>query len=178
LHGMLLDMYSDGPICRTEYANDADLLAQAPYFDSDTHYTRYTPFTSQKHTFWGGVRRRIFGVSPCLSKIPIFRFNPRMSLFSGGHFISRAAIADIGAAVLHFKYFNDFIANAINEARREKHWNNAIQYKAYAKKLRCDPCLSFYCRNSVRFIDSQQLVSMGIMKASPKLETFVKSLCL
>jgi len=175
LHGILLDMYSDKPICKTEYSSGADTLSSASYFDSDTHYTKRTPLTSQKFTFWGGVRKRIFGFSPCLSKIPLFQFNTNISLLAGTHFVNNAKMADICAAILHFKYFSNFYASIEEEIKRKEHWDNAREYKAYAKILD-QPDLSFYYDKSVRFTDSQQLIDLGIMKDSLAMRDFAESL--
>jgi hypothetical protein len=176
LHGFLLDMYSDKPICKAGYISGSDPLLEAQYFDPDTHYIRWTPFTSQRFTFWGGVRRRVFGFSPCLSKVPLFQFNTNLSLFVGAHFINKAVMADICAAVLHFKYFSDFCTIAKREAERKEHWNNAHQYVAYAKKILREPSLSLYYENSARFTNSEKLVKMGIMKDSVAMQVFARSI--
>lgn len=184
---LLLDMYSDRSICLTSYLQGTDPILTAPYFDPGSYYNH-----KRRWLFWktnarlnidgnaargifGGVRKRTFGLNANLSKFSLIKFNPRMHLSRGAHFIKGARIANILGALLHFKFFDDFPERVIEEVRREEHWKKAFEYKRYARKIRQNPEISLYHSGSVKFIDSHQLVKLGIMKNSEKLDIFLKN---
>jgi len=80
------------------------------------------------------LRKRVFGLKTNLNKIPLFKFKPSVSLWSGQHFISGADLSSIKGAVLHFKFTSNFTSKALEEAKREKYSYNAKEYKEFAKK--------------------------------------------
>ena len=94
-----------------------------------------------------------------------------MYLSPGTHMIDKAITAEVSAAILHFKYFRNFYAAVKEEVKRKEHWDNASEYKAYAKILdRSD--LYFYYGKSARFSGSQQLIDLGIMQDSKALQDY------
>jgi len=179
LHSFVLDMYSDKPVRLTSYEQGGDPLLSACFFDPDSH-TKVPivpcPRLSQKFVVIGGVRKRIFGIEVCLSNFPLVRFGPEMFLSPGTHFIEGASIADIEGATLHFKFLHDFNSRAVEEAEREEHWDNAVEYKAYAKRIRQHPDLNLHYSRSTQFAGSDQLVNFGIMKTSENLDAFVETI--
>jgi hypothetical protein len=156
-------MYSDRPVSATRYEQGTDPLAAAPFFDPDTHYAKRAFLTAQKYAFYGGMRERVFGFTPCLSKIPLFRYDRKMSLFYASHFIRKAEVAGMRAALLHFKYMDNFYSLVKGEIARECHWDGAREYKAY-DKIKDQGSHSLYYGGSARFESPEQLVRLGIME--------------
>lgn len=178
MSSMLLDMYSDKQIKQTEYKKGEDPLSAFPYFDRDTHYraTILVPRYGNISLCVGGMRERVFGITmPYLSKTPLLKFTPRISLVLGQHYVLGVDLSKTEAAVLHFKYASDFIPRVLEEAKREEHFNNAEEYKGYAKKIIKNPNINPYYSGSAKFKNSEQLVGLKIMKTSEEFELFIKN---
>lgn len=175
----LLDMYSDRPIRETVYVKGEDPFEVCPFFDAE--YEKVGGLFTEKSTgrsfridtHVGGMRRRVFGISPYCSKVPLLRYREEMNPAEGMHDVLGANFASIQGVVFHFKYFDGFVVKAPNEAEREQHWHLAAEYKVYAERLRESPDLCLLDINSHRYRDSLRLVDLGIMKSTPELERFV-----
>lgn len=179
LHCLLLDMYSDKPLRLTRYNRGNDPLSACPFFDPDSQTRapiRPLPRSSQKFKYLHGMRKRVFGVDVCLSKFPLIRFNPGTFLWGGAHFIEGASIAGEEGALLHFKFLDDFVPRVAEEAEREEHWDDAVEYKVYARKIEQNPDLGLHYSGSLRFKNSDQLVDLGIMKTSTAFDTYASNL--
>jgi hypothetical protein len=185
---LLLDMYPERSLDSITYRESADPLSVAPFFDpisgdlkTDEPYGRPLFFLKgcgMVYTgigrMYGGMRKRVFGIDPCLSKFSLFKFNNKMFIGGGAHFIEGARIADIRGALLHFKYLNDFPDKVREEVSRKEHWDKAAEYRAYLQALDNDSHLKLHSSSSIKFIDSVQLIRLGIMKSSPDLDDLVK----
>jgi hypothetical protein len=182
---VLLDMYPDMPLDEAVYKRGTDPLLVAPWFDRGPYAPgmrgpRY--FDEQQIIYegperlFGGVRQRVFGCSnACLSKFPLLKFTKSMFLSPGTHFIEGAFAADIRGALLHFKYLNDFSGRVREEVVREEHWQKATEYKDYLRTLNDSPHINLCSSSSERFVDTNQLVSLGIMKTSDTWDMFRNS---
>jgi Glycosyl transferase family 2 len=174
MDAVLLDMYPGVPLDSIEYQPGTNPLQVAPWFDAASYSTGMSgPLFLDEHSIvyegparvFGGVRQRVFGMRPCISKFPLVKFDRSMFLSAGAHFIHHARSSEIRGALLHFKYLNDFSENVKREAKREAHWRNAAEYKRYLTGLNQSPDLNLHSTVSRRFTSSQQLVTMGIMKS-------------
>lgn len=153
----LLEMYPRGPLSGADYRQGEDFLSTARYFDGD-------PIDIYKGDLYGGMRQRVFGVHPNLLKFVFLKYTKPVALKQGCHIVKRARIADgISGCLLHFKYFSDFVFRCEEEARREEHWNNAVEYKRYSEVFKKDPGRSMYFHGSEEFRGSAQLVNLGFM---------------
>src|SRR3989338_2471874 len=179
LHCLLLDMYPSGPLEKAGYQAGTEPLTAAPYFDAGPYTTElkkdYVPAWEMYHSgpglLYGGMRQRVFGIKPCLSKFPLFKFNRGMHLSPGMHFIEGARVANMRGALLHFKYLQDFSVRVKEAAAREEHWQNAKEYKAYLKTLGDTPP-SFHAPASVKYSGSRQLIDLGLMKTTSRPDRF------
>jgi glycosyltransferase involved in cell wall biosynthesis len=182
---VLLDMYPNLPIGAISYEKGTDPLLIAPWFDKYPYVSEIAgpmePICLEKHNLvykgpervYGGMRRRVFGLEPCLSKFALVKFDKTMFLSTGAHFVQNARVAGVSGAILHFKYLNDFAERAKKEATRGEYWQNASEYKEYLRVLNSYPDLNFYSDVSEKFISDRQLVALNIMKSSATLDTFV-----
>lgn len=176
--GMLLDMYSDKPIAETHYTAGQNPLDVCPYFDAqkpdylDTYIDSLTGDRYDRVS--GGMRKRVFGVSPCLTKNVFFKFHSAMVIRPGCHTIEGAKRADVEGAVLHFKYFQDFAPKVFEISKTGNQWADGLEYKGYAKALSEKGEKTAYHEHSIKYHSSSQLVELGFMKSSGKYESFLK----
>lgn len=181
---LLLDMYSDSSICSTPYNSGENPLIYTPYFDKDyksIYFTfssmyQFKPFTSI--TFIGGMRDRVFGtISPphILSKVPLFFNSEDTYLIQGMHAITNSITSNIQGVVFHTKFLSDFITEVKEETERGQHYGGAFYYKHYEKRINEEDAISFYCDDSIKYINSEQLVALDIMKTSDSFEEFARN---
>ena len=171
-NAILLDMYSDKTIDKTHYTVGHDFLDTCPFFDGQ-YYHIQRPFHgsfSTQTVYSGGVRKRVFGGDSrayCLNKIPLLYYT-EACILSGGQHATNYPIEQISSGrgcVLHFKFFASFFAYAIKEAKRKVHAAQASEYSTYAEILDDEHTVSLYdALHSVRLIDSEQLIELGIMR--------------
>jgi hypothetical protein len=178
---LLLDMYPGVPLTEVKYERGSDPLLTAPWFDKSPYTTgckgplyigEESILYEGAERMFGGMRKRVFGVNACLSKFPLIKFNARMFLSQGTHFVQNARPSDIRGALLHFKYLQDFAANVKSEVERNQHWHDAVEYKKYLSRLNSSPDFDFYSPFSTRFTNSHQLVALNLMKSSERLSAF------
>lgn len=168
LHSFLLDMYSDKTIRDTAYQMGESFLDTCPFFETGNLER------NDDGSIVGGVRKRVFGAQNILSKYSLVKYTKQVTLQGGFHRISGAQVSKVVGATLHFKYFFDFAANVQEEIVREQHWNNADQYKRYARGVSAQQDLSLHCPESIRLRSSQQLLDLKIMETTPTYEAFVR----
>jgi hypothetical protein len=190
MDSILLDMYPDTALDAIRYKEGTDPLLIAQYFDSASDTSEVggpqkyvVERWADRSTFgkliyegppriFGGMRKRVFGLNPCLSKFPLVKFDRSLFLSLGAHFIEHARAAEIRGALLHFKYLHDF-GERVKEAVTEgEYWQNAIEYKEYLQLLNRFPDLKLSSATSQKFSDSNQLVDLGIMKTSRRFDLF------
>jgi hypothetical protein len=150
-----LDTYSNIPISEVNYKSGQNPLKVARWFDPNSHY-------KIRSRYYGGMRERVFGITPCLTKYPLFYFDKDLRIGRGTHEISEKPTEDIQGTLLHFKYMQDFYKKVIEGSKNEQYWNNSIEYKAYAKILEMRPHLNLWCRNSLELSDKKRLLDLGI----------------
>lgn len=109
-------------------------------------------------------RRPVF--PPCLTKVPLVRWDERSSYLNVNHFVSPKKVAPESGVLLHFKFLQDFHERARAEAQRGEYYDGAIEFRRYAEKLRLNPDVTLRGSCSLRFEDSGQLVRMALMRDS------------
>jgi hypothetical protein len=110
------------------------------------------------------ARRPLF--PPCLTKIPLVRWEADTRYLNVDHFVSPRKVAPESGVLLHFKLLQDLHARAALEAERGEYYDGASEFRRYAERLRADPHLSFKHDGSIRLQDSEQLVRLGLMSDS------------
>ncbi len=169
---VLLDMYSDRAVEDTHYAPCQAFLNVCPYFDRVFYHARYEdagPYHNQA-CYVGGMRQRVFGTQGdfVLNKVPLIKYNLDCILMGGQHWTNRrrAQIAVNTGCLLHFKYFSTFPTYVRHEVERREHYDQGVQYIQYAAVLAGKASLTLYDQScSERFVDSHQLVNLGIINA-------------
>jgi tetratricopeptide (TPR) repeat protein len=181
--GLMIDMYSDRPICETRLQPGQPFLDVCRYFDREVFDTSVDAFFEHRNhpSFFGGVRRRLFGGRQpggeerffyCLNKTPLLKYDRAMTLSDNLHWTSCAQVAVQAVGLLHFKLLDGLAAHARQEARRREHWNGAVQYVRYADAMEKDPGLmAFDPARSIRYEDSGQLVDRGMLRPVGGIES-------
>lgn len=181
LHAILLDLYPRGALSEVGYVPGTDYGLHAWYFDPFESLVR-TPRhfylgSGLDYRFHGGVRRRLFQVSPCLSKFPLFRHGRRTYLTDGQHSLEGADFSAMRAVLFHFKYLQDFEAHAREEVRRGQHIGAENEYRAYAETAeRQERGLEIWDENSIPLEDSRQLERLGFLVRPESYDDFVATL--
>lgn len=172
----LIDMYSDKTIKDTQYKTGEPFLNFCKYFDSDS----YSEKDADNIPSRGGPRHRLFWEgynrekrSPYLINVPLVKWRRDLSYTCGTHVISNLKMAPLIGAKQHFKFFSDFYTYAETETYRGEHWDNAAQYKSYWDVLCSNESLSGFYDGSLKYIDSEQIVELGLMKSPSSYKEFV-----
>jgi PST family polysaccharide transporter len=182
---LLLDLYPAGPLHECSYHPGDALLAAAPYFDAGG-YERSQAGLCPNILIRGGMRQRIFYPEfntrgrvakmldalfelrrpspPCLTKIPLVRWDRTSEYLNCNHFVSRKKVAPDTGVLLHFKFLHDFHDHAVREAARGEYYNGASEYRRYAQRLNQNPALTLANDASIRFEGTGQLVRLGLMQ--------------
>jgi hypothetical protein len=103
---------------------------------------------------------------PCLTKVPLVRWEADTRYLNVNHFVSPRKLAAETGVLLHFKLLHDFEPRVDTEVARGEYYDGAIEFHRYAASLRENPQLTFMYEGSVRFQDSDQLVRLRLMKDS------------
>src|ERR1019366_808947 len=126
------------------------LREACPYFDRGPYrMIRATAFPHMQ--IYGGVRERVFKMSPTISKVPLVRWKAGMRFLLSAHAVSPIRLASTTGALLHYKFLADFYERAKIEVAREEHFSQASEYKAYAAVLAEQDELNLFGSDSVQF---------------------------
>jgi glycosyltransferase involved in cell wall biosynthesis len=109
-------------------------------------------------------RRPLF--PPCLTKVPLVRWEADTRYLNVNHFVSPRKVAPESGALLHFKLLQDFDGRVATEVARGEYYDGASEFRRYAERLKENPGLTFMYDGSLRFKDSDQLVRLGLMTDS------------
>jgi len=103
---------------------------------------------------------------PCLTKVPLIRWDATSTYLNCTHWVSRKFVAPETGSLLHFKFLHDFHARAVQEVARGEHYDGATDYRRYAERLVQDPDITLMYEGSTRFEGTTQLVALGLMQDS------------
>ena len=181
---LLLDVYPPTPLRECRYEAGTDILGITPHFDPGP-YTRAPIHLCPGVMIRGGMRERVFYPEfrsrslvarltrtlrrrrpPCLTKVPLVRWQESSKYVHYTHFVSPRRVAAETGALLHFKFLQDFHERAVREAARGEYYDGATEYRRYAETLNGNPGSSLMYEGSVRFEGAAQLVALGLMQDS------------
>jgi hypothetical protein len=104
---------------------------------------------------------------PCLTKVPLVRWDAQSAYVHSTHFVSRKVVAPDTGVLLHFKFLHDFHSRAVQEAARAEYYNRGSEYQKYVETLGRDPEMTLMFDASTRFEGTTQLVGLGLMQDTP-----------
>ena len=101
---------------------------------------------------------------PLLTKVPLVRWDEGSKYLDSPHWISPKVVAPETGVLLHFKFLHDFPGRAMREAARGEYFDEATEYRRYAKRLNANPNMTLMYEGSTRFAGTSQLVHLGLMR--------------
>lgn len=165
-----------GPIQRSHRWYDTSSMQSHPFSWKDNEGTE------RVETYSGGVRSRIFGVSPSLTKTPLFHMNGKVRPFFSSyddtvpctsHGIAGAVLADVTGVLLHFKLLPDFSERVKVAVEEGNYHNNSSEYREYLKILEKNPSLDVKITEIEELTEFSPLIDKGIAKTSHDYESFL-----
>lgn len=118
----------------------------------------------------GGPRHRMarshgIDASPCLTKYPFARYGAR-SAFANTHFpYPTAANGDrILGRLLHLKLTGDFKSKVERALRENQHWNEAVEYRGYARWLGAGEGAGLMFEQSTRYTGPGDLIAAALLE--------------
>lgn len=172
----MLDMYPQtaiGPV----YPN-TNFRAAHQWFEIDTLDPKPIPPgldnhlpSCDLHLNYGGVRQRIFGASPLLSKFSLIKPDRYLHLV-GLHLVSWAKIADLSCVVCHYKFLDGFSQRVNQAIRQGQYYQGSAEYKQYQSKLTEPTGLRLWHETSIALESSQQLVDLGVLTMSDRYRAY------
>lgn len=184
--GSMIDMYADAPLAECSYDGTVPPVEASPYFDPKPGWMRANNISSPPEQMFGGVRERVFWqgrfkqtLPPCLTKVPIVRWQRGRRYHVAQHTISDVRFSELRAALLHFKFVSGFhrkSASSLSENTRLKE-KGLEERVAYIEALERNPKLSLRNDQSVRYRGhAAQLVDLGWMRSSDRFTEFVSQI--
>jgi len=162
---VFLDMYSDQKLSDTVATPGQSFLDVCPFYETDTYAVRpgaNPPFLS----ITGGPRWRLFWDSdlsrrgPMMKKTPLIKWHRGFGYLYSTHSHNPVQLSMTTGALLHFKFFSEFLARSTSEAERGDR-RQPLDYSRYSAKLNTeDPNL--FGPQSRRFVNSASLVRDGV----------------
>ncbi|WP_298915986.1 glycosyltransferase family 2 protein [uncultured Roseobacter sp.] len=171
---MLLDMYPKGRLEEQPYLPGQNPIDIACWFDSG-NYT-----ISRNHLYgnlWiqGGPRSRVFFPeeperAPALNKVPLVKWDKRYTYVNSTHMLLPRGLNLVydewggekaSGVLLHAKFIDTFADKATEEIKRQQHYAESYEYRAYADHLSEDSQL--WCKWSEKYINWRQLEILGLM---------------
>lgn len=162
-----IDMYPerlDAPVAE-------NLFSTHHYFDTDYRFARseLPPYIMIQ----GGIRQRMTGLVFLMTKTPLVRVTPDFRYIECNHYTTHLPVADITAALLHYKFVGD-VAKRLDEAiDRGVHFAGALAYRrirsAANERGWGETLLSSFSRS---YEGASSLEAAGLIRTTPGWEAF------
>jgi Glycosyl transferase family 2 len=107
--------------------------------------------------------------APQSFKTPLVKWK-RGYAYVTNHRVNPIRLAPVTAALLHFKYFQDFGARINDAVERKIHFDGSAEYKRYGELLSKDPALSMIYEGSSVYGNSADLERLRLIKSDPVWE--------
>lgn len=167
----MIDMYSADRLDRTDYRPGQSLIETFPMFDGAGYRFDPTPGCPVL-TMSGGVRIRLFWGNRhdtevphlAMQKVPLVRWKAGFCYLASTHDMVPIRVSEETGALLHFKFMPDFHRRAMEEVRRNQHYEGAREYRIYAEFLRDPKNRSFVYPGSLRYEGPESLAAAGLIQ--------------
>jgi hypothetical protein len=175
----LLDMYPRK--VNDNYQQGTAFLTHSPFFDdlNETYYEVWHELYETSVFRVGGVRKRKFGVTACMQKFPLFKydFSP-LGVAPGYHVFQhngevlfqsdKIKLHRDPGVLLHFKFIKPQLAEFVEQRiNRNEDWDDSAEYRAYREALGGkDNVLEFFDEKFSRKFEN--IESLGKFLRSPE----------
>ncbi|MEO1621019.1 MAG: glycosyltransferase family 2 protein [Cyanobacteria bacterium J06632_3] len=175
----MLDMY---PACEIgTQIEPADFRKEHRWFEVDSIKKEIIPAglentvgNADLRLHYGGVRQRVFQVSPLISKFALIK--PSFDLKPvGHHLISRAKIADISAVLYHYKFISSFSKTVARAVQEKQYYQGSAEYEKYHQSLNSETPLKLLDDSSIELTDISQLLKLNFIRLSNGYENYARS---
>ncbi|MFN3291864.1 MAG: glycosyltransferase family 2 protein [Gemmobacter sp.] len=166
----MFDMYAEAGLTDTVLEPGDSLIERFPMLDGKGY--RFAPKPGYpRRAMTGGVRIRLFWNdwhvpdTPhiVMQKVPLVRWKKGFRYLASTHDMTPLKVASETGALLHYKFLPDFHARAMEEVRRNQHYEGAREYRVYAEVLARTGGGSFVGVESERYQGFETLVRMGVV---------------
>lgn len=171
VRGVLVDMYSPGPLLAVPPANGQSLEARFRLFDGIGYDEA---LCLERISRKGGPRRRRFShpgddFDPELTKYPLFLIRPGEVAASPHHLhpYRDNYLSDCFLALLHYKFGDGFLAKAELASLEGNYWRGSLEYRRYIEVLARDRDLRLDYPGSRAYAGPIDLVAAGLIVPIP-----------
>ncbi len=167
----MIDMYSKAPLDQVSYQPGQSLIETFDHFDGQGYW--YDAISAcPGETVSGGVRTRLFWNNrhalnmPHLSmqKAPLVKWARGFRYLSSTHEMTPCKVATETGALLHFKFLPDFHDRAMEEVKRQQHYEGAREYMIYAERLNDPNNRGLSYEGSVKYTGVKTLIDLGLVR--------------
>jgi len=147
-----------------------DPFGRSIYIDRDYSWMRseVPPYTFVQ----GGLRSRMTGRSLMMTKAPLVKMTPDLWYLANNHQHTHLPVADVSAAVLHYKFIGDLVGRIDEAIERGEHFMGARFYRALRSSITSPESAKLVSEHSVRYAGSAQLVDLGLLQTCIRWEEF------
>ncbi len=176
----MVDMFSDERIASLAASSSNDDF-QTRYRYYDLSAARSEPYRAstlaerfaarnqlgnpESELFFGGIRGELFGLDCLLTKHSLFRTDRDLELFSQVHFVNRASVADVSAAILHYKLVSNCYETSV--LNHEAFPATRQGYEDLMKLIESKPDHRIRTDTAREFDAAEDLLDQGFLFASP-----------
>lgn len=123
-----------------------------------------------------GLQKTDIGsLPPDITKVPLMHCRDGQR-WATNHRTVPLPVAEVTAALLHFKLFANFDQRAHSEVNRGEHWDAGVEYRRYVAHARKHPCAGFMYENSARYRSSADLKTHGIIRSSTAFDALAETI--
>lgn len=182
--GQMLDLFSDRPFSQLESEPGDDLKAKYRFYDlTDLVPTRAVYWmrdgaleNRSLACYFGGIRKRFFG-DDCLllTKHPLVYADDSVGVYTyDGHFVTGARVADVSAALLHYKYIGG-LPKRVRQTVEEQ-WHNKVEalYGGLSGVLAEKPDLCLKLDTARELGSVNELVASGFLVMSERYQRWIE----
>ena len=169
--GVLVDMYSPGPLLAVPPAKGQPLGARFRLFDGIGYDEA---LCLERISRKGGPRRRKFSragdvFDPELTKYPLFHVRPGEVAASPHHLhpYRDNYLSDCFLGLLHYKFGDGFLAKAELASLEGNYWRGSLEYRRYLEVLARDRDLRLDYPGSRAYAGPGDLVTTGLIAPIP-----------
>ena len=158
---LMLEMYA-----KDEYYESGDInkfYDECIYFDTDTYFLKKR---EEFINISGGPRKRVFDISTCLTKYPLFYFR-KNDVICSSHFIypyKDNLNIDCSLIVKHYKFLPGEIKKYREIVKKENYYNRSFAYKKIISVIDKTKKLNFIYDNSCKYQNSKSLDILTLYK--------------
>lgn len=158
---LLLDMYA-----KEDYYEDGnvdDFYDKCVYFDTNTYHIKNR---EDYINICGGSRERVFDMSPCLTKYPIFYFRKK-DIHCRSHYLysyKENFKSDCQMIIMHYKFLPGEIEKYREIVKNQNYFRGSWAYKKYLNVMEETKKINFMYKSTCKYSNSSSFNEIDIYK--------------